>query len=186
MIMYKQFRVKSGKLYPLFVNQDVETPMGVWVDAEDGPRTDDGKVKSKLGKLAYRPGFHLSEIPLASHIGKKDRQTGVIAFAHPDTVWAECEVCTEIDYNPEARENGWLNGKWCAKRAQLAHIPVCGYYWYRTNPKMIGRWVIAGRIKVNRVLTYREEEEICQRFGLHAQPRLTPYTSAIWREVIAE
>ena len=30
------------------------------------------KVKSKLGPLAYRPGWHSGDVPYASHIGVKD------------------------------------------------------------------------------------------------------------------
>ena len=63
-IAYKLFRVKKsepGKIFPLYVLADKETPMGIWLEAESGIRTEDGKVKSKLGKLAYRPGWHLSD-----------------------------------------------------------------------------------------------------------------------------
>ena len=173
MKMYKQFRIRDGKLYPLFVNSNKETPMGVWLNAESGDRTADGKVKSKLGGLAYRPGWHLADMPYAGHIGLKDKN-GKVVEAHPDTVWAECEVCTDINYTPEARENGWRGGKWSARRAQLDRIPENGYYTYKTNPKNIGTWVIAGRIKVNRVLSYEEEQKICAEHGVVAQKRNHP------------
>lgn len=69
---YKLFRVDKrhpGKLFPLFVNANKPIPMGVWVDAEAGELTPGGKVRSRLGDLAYRPGFHGGDIPLATHIG---------------------------------------------------------------------------------------------------------------------
>lgn len=62
---YKLFRVKkteSGKIFPLFVDADNETPMNIWVNAKCG------KVKSRLGELAFRPGWHLSDIPYVTHI----------------------------------------------------------------------------------------------------------------------
>ena len=75
MIGYKLFRVKKsrpGELFPLYVLADEPVPIGVWVGATEGPRTPEGKVKSKIGPLAFRPGWHLSDIPLAIHIGIKE------------------------------------------------------------------------------------------------------------------
>ena len=76
-IGYKLFKVKAsqkGKLFPLYVLADKETPIGVWLKAEEGTKSSDGShVKSKLGDLCYRPGWHLSDYPLATHIGAKDK-----------------------------------------------------------------------------------------------------------------
>ena len=95
---YKLLRIdrKTGKLYPLFVGAKEETPIGVWLDADEGEMTTDKKtgtqkVKSKLGNLAYRPGWHLGDIPLATHIGVKG-DSGKIEFMNPDHVWAEVDV----------------------------------------------------------------------------------------------
>ena len=49
---------------------DRPTPIGKWVKAECGERVGN-KVKSKLGLLAFRPAWHLCDIPLAVHIGVK-------------------------------------------------------------------------------------------------------------------
>ena len=71
-IGYKLFKVKAsrpGEIFPLYVNADKSAPIGVWIDAECGERKENGKVKSKLGDLAFRPGWHLSDYPLATHIG---------------------------------------------------------------------------------------------------------------------
>ena len=92
MIGYKLFKVKKkypGQLFPLYVLTEEPVPIGVWLDAKEGPRTVTGKVKSKLGELAFRPGWHLSDIPLAIHIGIKE--DGVIKYMHDDEVWCECE-----------------------------------------------------------------------------------------------
>ena len=70
-IAYKLLRMKGDKLYPLFVLSDQEIPIGVWLDAKEGERLTNGKVKSKLGPLQFRPGWHLSDIPLSVHIGIK-------------------------------------------------------------------------------------------------------------------
>ena len=55
MIMYKQFRLKNGKLYPLFVLADEETPVGVWLAAKEGPRNEKGKIQSKMDNRLYAP-----------------------------------------------------------------------------------------------------------------------------------
>ncbi len=63
-------RVKKsqpGKLFPLFVEADKETPQGIWLDADIGDNT-----KTKLGTLALRPGWHLGDLPRATHIGVKN------------------------------------------------------------------------------------------------------------------
>lgn len=165
MIAYKQFRIdKSGNLHPLFVFANDTIPVGKWLIAKAGPRTETGKVISKLGPLAYRPGWHLSEAPYAPHIGIKEN--GKIKYQKPDTVWAECEVYDEQDYTMIAS----LNGK--GHKACLDHIPWGGFYWFTTNPNAFGNWLIAERIKVLRVLSDAEVEDICwNEFGVHAQPR---------------
>lgn len=49
-IGYKLFRTKNGKLYPLYVLANKETPVGKWIEAECGEMSENGKVKSRLGE----------------------------------------------------------------------------------------------------------------------------------------
>lgn len=166
-IAYKLFKYKNGKLYPLYVLANKEFKIGVWIDAEEGPLTENGKVKCKLGELCYRPGLHCATIPLATHIGKKTPDGLVQA---KDTVWCEVEYSDKYDYQAEAIQNGVnKNGKLNLKNAYLKHIPVKGYYLYKTNPMMFGEWIICGSIKVNRILTNEEVKEICKSYGYEAQ-----------------
>ena len=168
-IGYKLFREKNGKLYPLYVLANKETPIGVWLDAQSGPRTEKGKVKSRLGELAYRPGWHINDrIPYVNHIytihnGERYLKDGC--------VWCEVEYNTDKCYSPEAREAGWRNGKWSAARAQLDYIPKNGYYKYKTNPNMDGMWVIAGEMRVIRKMGDDEVERICNEYGYSALKR---------------
>jgi hypothetical protein len=61
---YKVFRVKNGKLYPPMVANagGKDTPVGVWLEAEEGEfaglsKTGRKQVKSTgSGTLSYRPG----------------------------------------------------------------------------------------------------------------------------------
>lgn len=150
---YKLLRMDRGKLYPLYVLSNKEVPVGVWLDAKKGDRLTNGKVKSKLGPLQFRPGWHLSDIPLAVHIGIKE--DGAIKYMHDDEVWCECEYSDEIDYQKEVEKNGK------GKKAMMDAIPVNGFYRYRTSPMMLGTWIIAGRMKVIRVLSDAEVGRIC-------------------------
>ena len=164
---YKLFKFKGGKLFPLYVNADKETPVGVWVEATPGELTEDGKVKSKLGKLAYRPGWHCSDHPVALHIGKKQNPKDKLpSFRPTDQVWAEVEIKDDIDWQKFADQQGTT-----ARDKQLRFVPKGGYYEYKTNPNMFGKWLIAGEIKVNRVLTDAEVSEINSDIEVDDLPR---------------
>ena len=153
-----------------------ETPLGVWLDAEEGPRAEDKKsgtpkVVSKLGPLAFRPGWHLGDVPLATHIGIKGK-SGNIEFVNPGHVWCECEVAADVDYQNEANANG-LNkaGKVIPVKADIKKIPVNGFYRFKTNPNMMGKWIITGSMKINRVLSDDEVTAILGKQGIKNMPR---------------
>ena len=77
-VAYKVFRIKNGKLYPPMVANPGggDTPVGVWLDAEEGEfaglsKTGRKKVKSTgSGDLAYRPGWHLGDVPRAKQFDR--------------------------------------------------------------------------------------------------------------------
>ena len=52
-IAYKLLREKGDKLFPLYVLSNEEVPVGVWLDAKEGEKLQNGKVKSKLGPLQF-------------------------------------------------------------------------------------------------------------------------------------
>jgi len=160
-VAYKLFSVKNnekGKLYPLFVLTNKDTPLKKWVKAECGERIGD-KVKSKIGLLAFRPAWHLSDIPLAVHIGIKD-ENGKIKYMNPKHVWCEVIYKNEIDYQELANANGMINGKFVPKKAYLDYVPVNGSYRYKTSPNQLGEWIMAGDIYINRVLSDEEVRNI--------------------------
>lgn len=174
-IGYKLFRTKKSepeKLSPLFVDANTEIPIGEWIDAKCGEQTNNGKVKSLLGALCYRPGWHLNaDIPHVTHIGIKG-ESGNIEYLNPDHIWCEVEYSTEINYQDEANFNGTnKKGIIIPKNAYLTHIPTNGYYRYKTNPNMFGEWIIAGSIKVNRIISDNEVTEICSKYGVQPLPR---------------
>jgi hypothetical protein len=155
---YKLFRMdknQPGKIFPLFVDANTPVEMGVWIDAIEGEMKGD-KVKSKIGPLAYRPGWHAGDVPVATHIGGKSDSTLTAPDRRPDNhVWAEVEMAADRDWQTIANERGTnKDGKLIPVRAHITdQLPVDGYYRYKTNSNMTGNWLIGGSMKVTRLLS---------------------------------
>jgi hypothetical protein len=178
---YKLFKTKGGntnELYPLFVNANKPVPLGEWVNAEVGPVAASGKVKSKLGELAYRPGWHAGDLPVATHIGgKSEPSLKAPDYRRPDEVWAEVEMPADVDWQSVANQRARLNkaGQPIASTAHITdQIPEGGFYRYKTSPNMQGNWLIGGGMKVNKVLTDEEVQAINEAAGAADLPRFTP------------
>jgi hypothetical protein len=177
---YKLFRVHPdhpGKLFPLFVDANTPVEMNKWVDAKEGEMAN-GKVKSKIGALAYRPGWHAGDLPIATHIGEKSDPS----LTAPDTrpshhAWAEVEMPNDVDWQAEATKRGTnAQGKVVPVKAHITdQIPKGGHYRYKTNPNMTGNWLIGGSMKVNKVLTDAEVSRINRASGTSDLPRSQPF-----------
>ena len=182
---YKVFKVKNGKLYPPMVANPggADTPVGVWLTADEGEfaglsKTGRPQVKSTgSGTLSYRPGWHLGDIPRASQFDRTNKETGEKEFPK-DFVWAECEYTMDVDYQPESEEQGYMrmgkdgtpyrSDKYQHSLAGLPKLPKDGYYKYRTNPRPdTVPWVITGAIKVNRLLSDVEVNDILAKHGIN-------------------
>ena len=148
---FKLMRIKNGKLYPLYVLYNKEIPIGKWLQAEAGPVNERGKVKGKM-ELAYRPGWHIAgSKPEAPQITEK----------RDEMVWVECEYANKIDYNPIARQNGTnKKGKIVSIKACLREIPYDGFYYFKTSFKQKEPWIITGAIKITRIMTWEEVDEL--------------------------
>ena len=181
---YKLFRTDpEGNLYPLFVNANQKVPVGEWLPAEAGEMTGE-KVKSKIGALAYRPGWHAGDLPIATHIGEKyDPQTLVKDKAmkapnvRPDNqVWAEVEMPADYDWQTEAMNRAQRSkaGNVIPRTAHITdQVPYGGFYRYKTNPNMTGEWLIGGQMKVNRILGDDEVRAVNEAAGVSDLPRLS-------------
>lgn len=170
---YKLVRKRKENYYPLYVLANNPFPVGKWIDAECGPLTEDKKVKSKLGKLAYRPGFHLCEIPHETHIGGKSKGTGYpVDYLPDDLVWVEVEFSSDVNYQMAATKAGTnKKGKCVSAKAYIKNIPTNGYYYYNTNPQATVRWIICGAMKIVREVPDTEVNLICYKHGLVPLPR---------------
>jgi hypothetical protein len=177
---YKLFRVHKdhpGKLFPLFVDANTPVEMNKWVDAKEGDMKD-GKVKSKIGALAYRPGWHAGDLPMATHIGEKSDPSVTAPDRRPaNHAWAEVEMPDDVDWQAEATKRGTnAQGKVIPVKAHITdQIPKGGHYRYKTNPNMTGNWLIGGSMKVNKVLSDAEVERINKKAGMADLPRTEPF-----------
>ncbi len=185
-IGYKVFVLKNGELYPPMVaNPNGEaTPVGVWLDADAAPiagqsKTGRNQVKAGgkgtqggSGKLAYRPGWHLGVIPYASQFNRIDENGDKTLFP-ANFVWAEVEYANDVDYQEEAMSYGYnKNGKFQHSYAGLPRIPENGAYTYRTNPNPeTDPWIITGAMRVKRLLTPSEVDEMVKEAGREPQRR---------------
>lgn len=90
---YKLLRIKNdGKLYPLFINKNTPTPIGVWMQAECIPTKG----------FAVRKGWHCCFQMLAPHLKK------VLANGEK-RVWVECDVEDWESYDrPESQGGAWI------------------------------------------------------------------------------
>jgi len=162
---YKLFRMHPkhpGKLFPLFVNANEPVEMNKWVEAQEGEMAGD-KVKSKIGPLAYRPGWHAGDLPIATHIGEKSDPSLTAPDIRPHNhVWAEVEMPNDVDWQSVANERGMNpKGKLIERNAHITdQIPKGGHYRYKTNSNMTGNWLIGGAMKVNRILHDKEVKAI--------------------------
>jgi ADP-Ribosyltransferase in polyvalent proteins len=177
---YKLFRTSPkspGQLFPLFVDANTPVPIGKWVAAKAGdPGKDPKKVKSKLGDLAYRPGWHAGDLPVATHIGGKSSPDLKAPDYRPNNhVWAEVEMPDDVDWQSVANSRMEYT-KAGVPKPVTAHItdqvPFGGHYRYKTNPNMTGNWMIGGSMKVNRVLGDDEVKAINDANGAADLPRL--------------
>ena len=176
---YKLFRVdqkQPGKLFPLFVDANTPVEKDKWVEAKVGEMTGN-KVKSKIGPLAYRPGWHAGDLPVATHIGEKSDNSLTAPDRRPkNQVWAEVEMPNDVDWQSEANRRGTnKQGKLIPVKAHITdQIPLGGHYRYKTNPNMTGNWLIGGAMKVNRVLPDEEVKKINKKAKVSDLPRSEP------------
>lgn len=185
-IGYKVFFSKNGKLYPPMVANPggEDTPVGVWLDADAAPivgKSKTGRPKVKAGgkgtqggsgELAYRPGWHLGLIPYAIQFNRKD-ENGEKTLFPKDFVWAEVEYAADKNYQKEAEAEGITEkGEYRHSYAGLKKVPKDGYYIYRTNPNPeTDPWIITGAMKVNRILSDKEVDDLVRKAGREPQRR---------------
>ena len=177
---YKLFRTEKGKegeIFPLFVDADTPVAREEWVEAIAGTAgKDPGKVKSKIGDLAYRPGWHAGDAPIATHIGGKSTpELKKPDYRPASQIWAEVEMSDDVDWQKEAikRAKKTKGGDIIPKTAHITdQVPKGGHYRYKTNPNMEGEWLIGGEMKVGKQLSAEELSEVRKASNVKDLPSL--------------
>ena len=183
---YKVFYLgKDGNLYPpVIANTDAKpTEVGEWLLAtspnivgytlkDHRPKVMSGGKGTRgrsLGALAFRPGWHMGEIPYAEQFMLKTTYKGRKIWPK-ELVWAECEYSNDVDYQDEAMSYGYSKkGKFKHSYAGLPKIPKNGSYKYRTNPNPnTVPWIISGAMRVKKILSFDEVEKILDENGIEA------------------
>jgi hypothetical protein len=142
-----------------------------------------GFIKSASTKglkvVARRPGWHGGDSPMSTHLGGKSSPSVKGIDIRPDNqVWAEVEMAADRDWQTEANNRATKNkqGRVNVKTAHITdEVPKDGYYRYKTNPNMTGNWIIGGSMKVNRILSDAEVEQINADAGVSDLPRQKPF-----------
>lgn len=153
---YKLFEqdTRTGKLYPLFIGSREETPVGTWMIAQNIPTKG----------FANRPGWHIgSSLPDAPWLKgySAENPRGVFNSKRGKNfrrVWAEVSYPMDVDYQEELDRRGIRDIK--------DHIPKNGYYTFR---EANGTWIIAGALRVDRILSEEERQHIFDEAGYDEQ-----------------
>ena len=149
-IGYKLFEMdKYGKLFPLFIGKQKETNINEWVSAEYIPTKN----------FAPRGGWHVgADVPDAPWLkGYDGTDVGVYKsrFKKGKRVWCEVEYNASIDYNEEV--------ELLPKKCFTDKTPEDGFYFFKEAGK--GTWIITSDIKVIKIITEKERQDIMKSKG---------------------
>lgn len=159
---WKLFEMDSkGRLFPLFIGKNEETPMYEWVMAE---------IIMEHKGFAHRPGWHLgATMPSAPWLMSADGTYKSQRGKRFKRVWCEVEYVADIDYTEEVLQ---LKGKCFTDR-----LPDGGFYNFRESGNRL--WIIADRIRVTRVLSEEERINIMQDMNYDETAAFEPYRQAM-------
>ena len=159
---YKLFEMRDdGRLFPLFIGKNEETPMNEWVMAE---------IIMEHKGFAHRPGWHLgATMPSAPWLMGADGTYKSQRGKRFRRVWCEVEYVADVDYTEEVFR---LKGKCFTNR-----LPDGGFYNFRESGDRL--WVIADRIKVTRILSEEERLQILQEMNYDEKEAFEPYRQAM-------
>ena len=125
--------------------------------------------------VKYRPGYHSSDLPRTEHLNKVG---GSLA---EDRQWVEVELAAEKDWQPVAnkRAKKSKDGSIVESTAELQELPTRGFYRYKTNKSMAGKWMISGEMKILRKLEPSEVRAILLDNGVDPEASSLDWGSII-------
>lgn len=157
---YKLFEMDiNGNLYPLFIDNKTIYPIDKWIYAENHPTKG----------FARRPGIHTGEICSAPWLMAADGTYKSQRGKSFKRVWCEVECNTTTDYTNVVVK--------LPKKCFVDHIPENGFYKFReTGCSRI--WIITDRIKIIRILTEEERQQILKEMNYDEATAFEPYKKA--------
>ena len=163
---YKLFEMRDdGKLFPLFIGKKEETPINEWVMAE---------IVEYHPGFAHRPGCHIgATMPsapcLMSANGTYKSQRG----KRFKRVWCEVEYVADIDYTEEVLK--------LPKKCFTDRLPDGGFYNFKESGNRL--WVIADRIRVTKMLSEEERQDVLKESNYDEMEAFEPYRRAMAKRI---
>ena len=159
---WKLFEMRDdGKLFPLFIGKNTETPMNEWVPAEI--------IMDHKG-FSHRPGWHLgTQLPSAPWLMSADGTYKSQRGKRFRRVWCEVEYVADIDYTEMVQS--------LPRKCFTDRLPGNGFYSVREGGN--GLWVSGDRIKVIRILKEKERIKILNSMNYNENKAFEPYKKAI-------
>ena len=163
---WKLFEMRDdGKLFPLFIGKTTETPMNKWIMAE---------IINHHPNFAHRPGWHLgAELPSAPWLMGLDGTYKSQRGKRFRRVWCEVEYMADFDYTVIVEK--------LPRKCFTDRLPDGGFYNFRESGNRL--WVIADRIRVTRVITEEERQQILQDLNYDEAAAFEPYRKAMMKRV---
>ena len=151
----------DGKLFPLFIGKNEETPMNEWVMAE---------IIEHHPGFAMRPGWHLGVyLPSAPWLMSADGTYKSQRGKRFKRVWCEVEYVADVDYTSIVEQ--------LPKKCFVDRLPDGGFYNFKESGNRL--WVIADRIRVTRILSEEERIDIMNQMNYDEQEAFEPYRQAM-------
>lgn len=157
-IGYKLFEMREdGKLFPLFIGKNQEAPMNIWVSAE---------IVMEHKGFAHRPGWHLgATMPSAPWLMSADGTYKSQRSKRFKRVWCEVEYAADVDYTETVEK--------LPKKCFTDRLPDGGFYKFRESGDRL--WVIADRIKITKVISEEERQQVLKEMNYDEATAFEPY-----------
>ena len=159
---FKLFEKKDDqKLFPLFLGKNTETPMGEWVMAE---------IVEKHDGFAHRPGWHIgAHLPSATWLMSADGTYKSQRGKRFKRVWCEVEYAADVDYTEVVEK--------LPKKCFTNRLPDGGFYNFRESGNRL--WVITDRIRITRIISEEERQQILREMNYDEVAAFAPYKAAM-------
>ena len=155
---YKLFEQREdGKLFPLFIGKTKETPINDWVMAE---------IVMEHKGFAHRPGWHIgAHLPSAPWLMGADGTYKSQRGKRFKRVWCEVEYVADVDYTKTVQD--------LPKKCFTDKLPKNGYYEFKESGDRL--WIIADRIKITKILSEDERQNILKEINYNEAEAFEPY-----------